>query len=60
MVALFITSEAGGGLEEGGEAEVRVWRGGGGVLGGVYHRADEQITVKDEARMHRLPPSSAE
>lgn len=28
MVALFITSEAGAGLEEGGEAEVRVRRGG--------------------------------
>lgn len=30
--------------------------GGGGGLGGVYHRADEQITVKDEACMHRPPP----
>lgn len=55
MVALFITLEAGAGLEEGAG---RRWRGGG-RLGGVYHRADEQITVKDEACMHR-PPSSAE
>lgn len=44
----------GAGLEEGAG---RRWRGrGGGALGGVYHRADEQITVKDEACMHRPPP----
>lgn len=50
MVALFIRLEAGAGLEEGAG---RRWWGG---LGGVYHRADEQITVKDEACMHRPPP----